>query len=95
MLLIEQLEAYSVERPNEVLLVQAVIDGVPDEIVVFRGYSSSTVRPTAADLNVPVLPEGGEIVSIARLKAPYNPQSPDEIEVDIPWDEFSQRYLGD
>ena len=94
MLPIEHLEVYTVERPDEVLLVQAVVDGVSDEIVVFRGYSSSTVRPTAADLNVPVLPEGGVIVSIARLKAPYNPQSPNEIEADIPWDEFSQRYLG-
>ena len=94
MLPIEKLEAYTVDRPDEVLVVQANVDGVADEIVVFRGYSSSTVRPTAADLNVPVLPEDGAIVSITRLKAPYNPQSPDVLEADIPWDEFAQRYFG-
>lgn len=94
MLPIEQLEAYTVDRPDEVLVVQASVDGNADEIVVFRGYSSSIVRPTAADLNVPVLPEGGVIVSISRLKAPYNPQSPDVLEASIPWDEFSQRYFG-
>ncbi|MEL7084087.1 MAG: hypothetical protein AAGM36_06275 [Cyanobacteria bacterium J06597_1] len=94
MLPIEKLEAYTVECSNEVLVVQASVDGVADEIVVFRGYSSSTVRPTAADLNVPVLPEGGAIVSISRLKAPYNPQSPDVLEADISWDEFAQRYIN-
>ncbi|MGK7911994.1 MAG: hypothetical protein AB4050_11025 [Synechococcus sp.] len=92
MLPIEQLEAYTVDRPNEVLLIEATVEGDADEIVVFRGYSSSTVRPTAADLNVPILPQDGEIVSISRLKAPYNPQSPQVIEAGIAWDEFSQRY---
>lgn len=93
MLPIEQLEAYTVDRPNEVLLVNATIEGEADEIVVFRGYSSSTVRPTAADLNVPVLPDDGEIISVSRLKAPYNPQSPHVIEANISWNEFWERYL--
>ena len=93
MLPIEQLEQYTTDRADEVLLVQAEVDGMADEILVFRGYSSSVMRPTAADLNVPVLPEGGEIVSIGRLKAPYNPQSPSVIEDGLSWAEFSNRYL--
>ncbi len=93
MLPIEQLENYTVDRPDEVLLVTATIEGGADEIVVFRGYSSSTIRPTAVDLNVPVLPKDGQIVSVSRLKAPYDPQSPNVIEADIPWAEFLQRHL--
>ena len=93
MLPIEQLEQYTANQVDEVLLVQAKVQGLADEILVFRGYSSSIVRPTAADLNVPVLPEGGEIVSISRLKAPFTPHAPNFIEDGLSWDEFSHRYL--
>ena len=90
---IEQLERYTANLDGEVLLVVADIEGETDEILVFRGYSSSLVRPTAADPNVPVLPEEGKIVSISRLKAPYKPQAPQFIERDISWPDFSDRFL--
>lgn len=91
---IERLEQYTATLEDEVLLVVADIEGEADRILVFRGYSSSLLRPTAADLNVPVLPEGGKIVSISRLKAPYNPQSPQVIENNISWLDFLERFLS-
>ena len=91
---IEQLERYTADLNGEVLLVVADIEGEADEILVFRGYSSSLMRPTAADPNVPVLPEEGKIMSISRLQAPYNPQAPRLIESDISWPDFSDRFLS-
>ena len=42
-----QLESYTLKRPQEVLIVHAQVAGEPDQIVIFRGFSSSLMRPTA------------------------------------------------
>ncbi|MGK7906116.1 MAG: hypothetical protein AB4040_02665 [Synechococcus sp.] len=91
---IEQLEQYTAIHLDEVLLLSAEVDGGSDEILVFRGYSSSTMRPTAVDLNVPVLSAEGKILSISRLKAPFNTQSPNYIEQNISWQDFVERFLS-
>lgn len=88
---IHQLEQYSLEHPQEVLVVHADIDGQPDEVVIFRGFSSSLMRPTAFDLDIPILPNHAEIQFIDRLKGPLNPQSPQPIETQISWAEFQNR----
>jgi hypothetical protein len=71
-----RLEQYTLKRPQEVLLVTAQIAGEEDQIAIFKGYSSSLMRPTASDPDVPVLPEGAKILCIDRLLAPYNPEDP-------------------
>ena len=38
-----------------------------------QGFASSLVRPTAFDVDTPVLPEGATITDIDVMKAPYNP----------------------
>jgi len=81
-----RLEQYTVKRPQEVLLVNVIVEGQEDEIMIFKGYSSSLMRPTAFDPDVPVLPDGAEIVTIARLKAPYNPSSPQYIQQNLTWE---------
>ena len=53
-----RLEQYTLQRPQEVLIVKAEIAGEEDEIAIFRGFSSSLMRPTAFDVDVPILPEG-------------------------------------
>ena len=88
---IAQLEQYTLEHPEEVLVVHAQIDHEEDEIVIFRGFSSSLMRSTAADLDVPVLPQDAVIESIDRLKGPLNPQQPQPIELKIDWSNFQQR----
>lgn len=90
---IQQLERYTLRFPQEVLLVQAEVDGVADEVMVFKGFSSSLVNPTAFDPDVPVLPETAVIVAIDRLQGPYNPQSPRYLERDVPWLVFQQRLI--
>jgi hypothetical protein len=71
-----RLEQYTLKRPQEVLLVAAEIDGEPDQVTIFKGFSSSLMRPTAFDPDVPILPEGAQIITIDRLQAPYQPDAP-------------------
>ncbi len=71
-----RLEEYTIARSHEVLIVKAEIDGEFDEIAIFKGFSSSLVRSTAFDPDVPVLPETAKIVSVDRLYSPYNPNNP-------------------
>ena len=87
----KQLEQYTLQNPQEVLLVTAEVDGELDEILIFRGFSSSLVRPTAPDPDVPVLPDDAVIAKIDRLAGPYQPDNPTYLERQLSWAEFSQR----
>lgn len=91
---IKRLEAYSLEHPNELLLVEAEVEGETDEVMVFRGFSSSLVRSTDYDPDVPLLPEGAEIVAIARLRGPYQPENPQYLDQNLTWEDFSARFLS-
>lgn len=72
----QRLERYTAKRTKEVLIVTAEIAGEPEQIAIFKGYSSSLTRPTASDPDVPVLPDSANIISIDRVESPYNPQAP-------------------
>jgi hypothetical protein len=87
-----RLEQYSLKHPQEVLLVDVEIDGEPDQVAIFKGFSSSLMCPTAFDPDVPVLPEGVNVKQIARLQSPYNPNSPRYLEQGVSWVKFEQ-YL--
>jgi hypothetical protein len=80
-----RMEQYTLKRPEQVLLVHALVDGEEDEIVIFRGFSSSLVRPTAFDPDVPVLPEDADIQSIDILMGPYTPDNPRYIQKGMSW----------
>jgi hypothetical protein len=81
-----RLEEYTIARSHEVLIVKAEIDGEFDEIAIFKGFSSSLVRSTASDPDVPVLPEGAKIVSVDRLHSPYNPNNPRYLQQGLSWE---------
>lgn len=83
-----RLEQYTLKRPQEVLLATVEMGDETDEIAIFKGFSSSLVRSTAFDPDVPVLPNDARIVSIDRLKSPYNPQSPHYIQQKLGWEEM-------
>jgi hypothetical protein len=83
-----RLEQYTLLHPKEVLLVKAEIEGEPDEISIFKGFSSSLMRSTAFDPDIPVLPEGSVVHAIDRLLSPYNPAKPHFIEQNIGWADF-------
>ncbi|MGL4503410.1 MAG: hypothetical protein ACRC2M_10850 [Planktothrix sp.] len=80
-----RLEQYTTKRPQEVLIVQIEIDGELDEIAIFKGFSSSLMRPTAFDPDIPVLPDSAKILKIDRLSSPYNPTDPHYIQQGLTW----------
>jgi hypothetical protein len=84
--ILARLEQYTAKRPREVLLVTAEVDGEPDQIAIYRGFSSSLMRPTAFDPDVPVLPEHAKILTIDRLQGPYNSETPIHIEQGLTWE---------
>jgi len=90
----QQLEQYTLRHPQEVLLVQAEIDGELDEIAIFKGFSSSLMRSTAFDPDIPVIPDRTKIIKIDRLEAPYTPAHPRHIQQGLTWEDF-QTLLND
>lgn len=85
--LLQRCERYTLVRPQEVLLLAARWDdsdgAIDDEVMVFRGVSSSLMRPTASDPDVPILPETATIVRCDRLQAPYRPNAPEYLTADL------------
>jgi hypothetical protein len=76
----KRLEKYTTKRPQEVLIVTAEIAGRRDTIAIFKGFSSSLIRSTDFDPDVPVIPEGATIITIDRVASPYNPETPHYIQ---------------
>jgi hypothetical protein len=81
-------EIYSSKHPQEVLLVKLKIDDELDEVMIFKGFSSSLMRSTAFDPDVPVISDRAEILTIDRLAAPYKPNQPNYLQQGITWKEF-------
>ncbi|MCL6436195.1 MAG: hypothetical protein K6T90_18700 [Leptolyngbyaceae cyanobacterium HOT.MB2.61] len=81
-----RLEKYTEKRRQEVLLVTAEVNGERDQIAIFRGFSSSLMRPTAFDPDVPVLPHDATILTIDRLSGPYNPTNPQYLQRGLTWE---------
>ena len=89
----QRLEQYTVKRSQEVLLVTVLVAEEEDQIAIFKGYSSSLMRPTAFDPDVPVLPDGATIISIDRVLSPYNPEAPHYIEQGLTWETIQPLLL--
>ena len=89
-----RLEQYTIKRPQEVLIVTAEIAGEEDQIAIFKGFSSSLMRPTAFDPDVPVLPPEAKIITIDRVASPYNPEAPRYLQQGLTW-ETMQQLLSD
>ncbi|MUL38681.1 hypothetical protein [Gloeocapsopsis dulcis] len=81
----KRLEQYTAKRPQEVLVVTVEIAGELDQIAIFKGFSSSLMRATAFDPEIPVLPDDAKILTIDRVASPYNPQSPRYIQQELTW----------
>jgi hypothetical protein len=85
-----RLEQYTIKRPQEVLIVTAEIAGEEDQIAIFKGFSSSLMRPTAFDPDVPVLPPEAKIITIDRVASPYNPDAPRYLQQGLTWETMRQ-----
>jgi len=84
----KRLEKYTIKKSQEVLIINVEIDNEPDQIAVFKGFSSSLMHPTAYDPDVPVLPDTATIITIDRIASPYNPDSPRYLQQDISWEDM-------
>ncbi|MFW6316301.1 MAG: hypothetical protein ACOC1Z_04260 [Cyanobacteriota bacterium] len=87
----KRLEQYTLRYPQEVLLLDVELEGEADQILIFKGFSSSLMNPTAYDPDVPVLAEEATILSIDRATSPYNPDNPQYIEQGISWETMEKR----
>lgn len=90
-----RLEQYTLKHPQEVLLVTVEIAGEEDRIAIFKGFSSSLMRPTASDPDIPVLSEGAKIVRIDRLASPYDPDAPNYIQSGLTWQAMETLLVAD
>lgn len=90
----EALETYTRLRPREVLLVRVEINGLSEEVLVFRGASSSLTSPTPVDPGQPVIPPGARLLNVDRLKAPYLPNDPQVIATGLDQDQL-ERLLAE
>ena len=82
----KRLEQYTAKRPKEVLIVIVEIADEEDTIAIFKGFSSSLMRPTAFDADVPVLPDEANILNIDRVASPYNPEAPRYLQQGLSWE---------
>ncbi|MEI6442140.1 MAG: hypothetical protein WCO29_03150 [Nostocales cyanobacterium ELA583] len=89
----KRLEQYTVKKSQEVLIVTVEIDDEPDQIAVFKGFSSSLMRPTAYNPDVPVLPDTATIITIDRIASPYNPDAPRYLQQNISWEDMQVLLL--
>jgi len=71
--LIEGLEQRSRHHPDRVVRLRGVLKGQPYELLIFRGFSSSTTHPTAFDPDASVLPEGTRLECAELLQGPLTP----------------------
>ena len=88
-----RLEQYTIKQANQVLIVNIVIDQQPDEIAIFKGFSSSLMRPTAFNPDVPVLPETARIVSVDIVASPYSPKAPIYIKQGLTWEQIQSLLI--
>ncbi len=76
-----RLEQYTLKRRQEVLIVNLeTAAGEPDSVMIFAGFSSSLMRATDFDPDVPVIAADSTIISIDRLVSPYDPSNPQYIQ---------------
>ncbi|HAC63805.1 MAG TPA: hypothetical protein DCF68_09760 [Cyanothece sp. UBA12306] len=88
MSVLKQLEQYTIQNPQEILLVTLEIKGESDQIMIFKGFSSSLVKSTNFDPDVPIFPEESTILSVDRLESPYNLYSPKYLDRGLSWEQM-------
>ncbi|MDB9313258.1 hypothetical protein PN462_09125 [Spirulina sp. CS-785/01] len=89
----KRLEAYTLKRPQEVLIVTAEIEGTEDQVLIYKGFSSSLRQGTAFDPDIPILPDTAQILTIDRIASPYTPDKPQYIEQGLTWEQMQPLFL--
>ena len=71
--LVHRLEERSRLEPERVVRLTGLVEGDFYELLIFRGFSSSTTHPTAFDPDAPVLTEGTSLDQAEVLIGPLSP----------------------
>lgn len=74
-MLVRAMEERSRNHPDRVVRLRGLVGDEPLEVLIFRGFSSSTTHPTAFDPDTSVLPEGTRLDWADLLQGPLNPSS--------------------
>ena len=92
--LVQALEERTRVQPQRVVRLRGQVGDEPFELLIFRGFSSSTTHPTAFDPDATVLPDGTQLQRAELLQGPLNPDaqivlvgpiSPDELLAQASW----------
>ena len=92
--LVQKLEERTRLQPDRVVRLHGVVGAESFELLIFRGFSSSTTHPTAFDPDATVLPDGIQLQRAELLQGPLNPDeeivlsgpiSPDELLAQASW----------
>ena len=71
--LVREIEERSRDHPDRVVRLFGSVGDEPLELLIFRGFSSSTTHPTAFDPDTSVLPEGTRLDRAELLQGPLSP----------------------
>ena len=71
--LVQELEERTRLNPDRVVRLHGFVLDELFELLIFRGFSSSTTHPTAFDPDTSVLPEGIRLDWAELLQGPLNP----------------------
>ena len=74
-MLVRAIEDRSRNHPDRVVRLRGLVGDEPLEVLIFRGFSSSTTHPTAFDPDTSVLPQGTRLDQADLLQGPLNPSS--------------------
>ena len=85
--LLAALEQLSRLRPDRVLRLRGE-QPEPFELLIFRGFSSSTTHPTGFDPDQPALPETAHIACAELLAGPLDPTSETVLAGPLPAEAF-------
>ena len=71
--LVQALEERTRLQPQRVVRLRGQVGDEPFELLIFRGFSSSTTHPTAFDPDASVLPAGTSLDQVELLQGPLSP----------------------
>jgi len=76
----DRLEKYTTIHPEVLMVTLQTSAGEEDIVVIYGGFSSSLVKPTNFDPDIPIIEAEATITNIDRLASPYNPDQPQYIQ---------------
>ncbi|KAK9935413.1 hypothetical protein M0R45_022516 [Rubus argutus] len=87
------LELYSQSVRGEALIVHAMVDDQPVEVLIFKGFSSCLSYRTSPDPSKSIIPARAVIKSIDRVRGPFDPSNIEYLQRHLSWEVFKSTLL--